>query len=128
MQTKHSDRSHVGVGVSVCPVCLKEHDEIALLDKRLRPTLERRNFADWKLCDEHEKLWEDGYIALIECTNESPPTSLEDVKRTTLVAHVWKEAWPDIFGVPVSNEPVAFVQQGVIEQLRALTSETKESC
>ena len=30
MQTKHSDRSHVGIGVHVCPVCLKERDEALL--------------------------------------------------------------------------------------------------
>ena len=121
MQAKHSDRSHVGMGVHVCPICLKEHDEVVLPDKRLRPTLERRNFMGWKLCDEHEKLWEEDYIALIECTNESPPTSWEDVKRTGQIAHLRKEAWSNVFSGPIPNGPVVFAQQGVIEQLRAMT-------
>lgn len=120
MQTKYSDRSHVGTGIHVCPVCLKEHDEVVLIHKRLRPTLEPRNLVGWKLCDEHEKLWEEGYIALIECTNDSPPT-LESVKRTGSIAHVRKEVWPNIFSVPAPNGPIAFVQQGVVEQLHALT-------
>lgn len=122
MQTKHSDRSHVGVGVHVCPVCLKEHDEVVLLDTCLRPTLERWNFVGWAMCDEHEALWQKGYIALIECTNESQTTSLADAKRTGQIAHVRKEAWPSIFSGPILNGPAVFVQQGVIEQLRALMS------
>ena len=80
---------------------------VVLLDERLRPTLERRNFVGWKLCDEHEKLWEEGYIALIECTGQ--------------IAHVRREAWPNIFSVPAPNGPVVFVQEGVIERLHALT-------
>ena len=119
MQTKHSDRSHVGMGVHVCPVCMKEHDEVVLLDKRLRPTLERRNFVGWKLCDEHEKLWEEGYIALVECTNDSPPT-LESVKRTGLIAHVRKEVWSNIFSGSVPDNPIVFVQEGAIEKLQAM--------
>lgn len=119
MQTKHSDRSHVGIGVHVCPVCLKEHDLVVLLDKRLRPTLERRNFVGWAMCDEHETLWQKGYIALVECTNDSPPT-LESVKRTGLIAHVRKEVWSNIFSGSVPDNPIVFVQEGVIEKLQAM--------
>ena len=120
MQTKHSDCSYAGMGVHVCPVCLKEHDEVVLLDKHLRPTLERWNFVGWAMCDEHEALWQKGYIALVECTNDSPPT-LESVKRTGSIAHVRKEVWSNIFSGAVPDNPIVFVQEGVIERLRALT-------
>ena len=119
MNTTHPDLEHVGMGVHVCPVCLKEHDEVVLIDKRLRPTLKRRNFVGWALCDEHEELWQKGYIALIECTDDQQ-TTLEDAERTGVVAHVRKEAWPHIFNAPVPDTPIAFVQQGVVEQLQAM--------
>ena len=121
MSTKHPDRGYVGMGVHVCPVCLKEHDEVVLIDKRLLPTLQRRNFMGWALCDEHEARWQEGYIALIECSNNEQPT-LDNAERTGAVAHVRKEAWPHIFNTPVPNTPIAFVQQGVIDRLRAMVS------
>lgn len=119
MNTKHPDRDYVGMGVHVCPVCLKEHDEVVLIDERLLPTLQRRNFVGWALCTEHEARWQKGYIALIECSNNEQPT-LDNAERTGAVAHVHKEAWPHIFNAPVPNTPIAFVQQGVIDQLRAM--------
>ena len=125
MKTEHSNRQYVGMGVHVCPVCLKEHDEVVLIDKRLRPTLERRNFLGWAMCPEHEAYWQEGYIALIECTDEHPPT-LEEANRTGVFAHVRKEAWPHIFNMPTPDKPMVFVQQGVIDQLRAMMPQGSE--
>lgn len=119
MRTKHPNREYVGMGVHVCPVCMKEHDEVVLLDKRLRPTLERWNFVGWALCKEHEDRWQEGYIALIECSNDQQPT-LENVKRTGVIAHVKKDVWPHLFNMPAPDTPIAFMQQGVVEKLQAL--------
>jgi hypothetical protein len=119
MKTKQTDKDFVGLGVHVCPVCLKEHDEVVLVDTHMRPILKKCNFAGWKLCDEHEKLWMDGYIALIECANESTPT-LETANRTGRIAHVRKEAWTALFNMPVPKTPIAFVQQGVVEKLQGM--------
>lgn len=121
MNTTPPDLQYVGIGAHVCPVCLKEHDEVVLIDERLRPTLQRRNFMGWALCGEHKVRWQEGYIALIEYSNNEQPT-LDNAERTGVVAHVRKEAWPHIFNAPVPNTPIAFVQQGVIDQLRAMVA------
>lgn len=118
------DREYVGMGVHVCPICLHEHDEVVLVDNHLRPTLKRWNFVGWSLCDEHEEIWQKGYIALIECSNDKQPT-LESAERTGMIAHVRKEAWPHIFNLPTPDIPFAFVQQGVIEQLQDMSMEIK---
>lgn len=112
-------RNYVGMGVHVCPVCLKEHDEVVLIDKSLRPTLEKRSFMGWAMCAEHEERWREGYIALIECSDDRQPT-LENVNRTGAIAHVRKEAWPCIFNTPAPDTPIAFVEQGVIERLQVM--------
>lgn len=41
----NGERSYVGMGYALCPVCGTKHDEVVLLDKRLRDSLprERRN-------------------------------------------------------------------------------------
>lgn len=112
-------RNYVGMGVHVCPVCLKEHDLIVRIGKSLRPTLEKRNFMGWAMCAEHEERRCEGYIALIECSDDRQPT-LENAKRTGAIGHVRKEAWPLIFNVPAPDTPIVFVEQGVIERLQAM--------
>ena len=119
MRKQYSDSSHVGMGVHVCPVCMKEHDEVVLLDKHLRPSLRKWNFMGWAMCAEHEARWQEGYIAMIECSNDQQPT-LENVKRTGVIAHVKKDVWPHIFNTPAPDTPIAFIQRGVVEKLQAL--------
>lgn len=103
------------MGYHVCPVCLKEHDEVVLLDRRMRDTLTNHEFVGWELCEEHLKLFNDGYVALVECENQ--PTGLADAKRTGAIAHIRAEAWPHIFNVPVPPKGLCFVEKGTIEVL-----------
>jgi hypothetical protein len=109
-------KSHVGMGYHVCPVCLKEHDPVVLLDRRLRNSLTDHEFAGWKLCEEHQAKFNEGYIALIECENR--PTSMADAKRTGNIAFIRTEAWPDIFNVPAPLGGLCFVENGTIADLQ----------
>lgn len=113
------EKSHVGTGVSVCPVCGHEHDEVVLVHKRLQKTLSQHMFMGWAMCGEHQSLKDEGYIALVEVANTSPPT-LENAQRTGRIAHVRATAWPDIFNVPVPDKGMAFVEQGTIDVLQKI--------
>lgn len=54
-----AEKSYVGMGFTVCPFCGHENEEnCILLDGRLRPTLERRNFMGFSLCEEHRAVAE----------------------------------------------------------------------
>ena len=112
-------KSHVGMGFSLCPVCGTKHDEVVLLDKSLRNSLDKDNFMGWALCPEHERLRAEGYIALIEVRNE--PKGLKDADRTGAIAHIRAEAWPRIFNQPLPDKGITFVQEGVIAQLQSHT-------
>ena len=109
-------KSYVGMGFSLCPVCGTKHDEVVLLDKSLRNSIEKDNFMGWALCPEHERLRTEGYIALIEVRNESK--GLEEADRTGAIAHIHAGAWPHIFNQPLPDKGIAFVQEGVITQLQ----------
>lgn len=76
-----SEKSHVGMAYSVCPVCLHQHDPVVLLDKHLRKTLTAHEFNGWSMCPEHQSLKDEGYVALVEVSNTTQPT-LENAKRT----------------------------------------------
>src|SRR5690606_24370178 len=63
-----NDKSHVSLEQHVCLVCGSAFDTGAiLLDKRLRQSMERHTVNGWGLCPEHERLFKEGYVALVEC-------------------------------------------------------------
>ena len=63
-----NDKSHVSLERHVCLVCGVAYDTgNLLLDKRLRASMERHTTTGWGLCPEHQKLSDDGFVALVEC-------------------------------------------------------------
>lgn len=69
------EKSYVGMGFTVCPYCGKENEEkCVLIDKRMRPTLGRRNFIGMELCDEHKKLAEEKQLVCLFAVNEMDGT------------------------------------------------------
>jgi hypothetical protein len=105
-------KSYVSVEQAMCPVCGTHHDTGVLLDCRLRNTLERTTVTHVALCPEHQKLYDDGYIALVEA---------EDAYRTGRVAHLKRRLYAEIFNVPLDdpNLPMVFVEPEVIDMLIA---------
>lgn len=115
-----STKSHVGIGVTLCPVCGAEHDEVVLLDKRLKNSLNPKQIMGWGMCPEHQKLKDDGYIALVETVNE--PITINEADRTGQIAHVRSSVWPDLFNSPIPERAMCFVQVGVLFQLAERTA------
>jgi len=122
-----NDKSHVSMEQHVCLVCGVTFDTGAiLLDKRLRASMERRTTMGWGLCAEHQKLADDGFVALVECDPQrsgSPGGSLkpEQAYRTGRLAHLKRHVFATVFNVQIeANQPCVFVEPGVIEQLEAM--------
>lgn len=106
-------KSHVAMGHYECPVCLKKHNESVLLDKRLKDSFEEKEYLlGYDLCPEHQKLYEDGYIALIEVD--------ENKLRTGCIAHLRKTVFDQMFDIK-TNSPVVLCEQAVIDQLKEQT-------
>ena len=126
-----NDKSHVSLEQHVCLVCGARFDTGAiLLDKRLRASMERRTATGWGLCPEHQKLSDDGFVALVECDPQrsgSPAgggrVKPEQAYRTGRLAHLKREAFAQVFNVPIAaDQPCVFVEPGVIEQLQTMTA------
>jgi hypothetical protein len=122
-----NDKSHVSMEQHVCLVCGVTFDTGAiLLDKRLRASMGRRTTTGWGLCAEHQKLADDGFVALVECDPQrsgSPGGSLkpEQAYRTGRLAHLKRHVFATVFNVPIeANQSCVFVEPGVIEQLEAM--------
>lgn len=106
-----SDKSFVSMEQQQCIVCGAIYDTGSLLlDKRLKPSLEPKTVTGTGLCPAHQKLKDEGYIALIELERENGP-------RTGTYVHIKAEVWPDIFKEPPPPKGVAFVDPQVVKLL-----------
>lgn len=111
-----TEKSHVGMGYKVCPVCHTKHDEVVLLDKRLRNTLERDNMMGYALCPEHEAMSGE-YLALVEMTGSYKDRT---AAFTGNVAHVRRTVAAQIFGEAYAPHKWVAVEVGVIAKLQAM--------
>ena len=126
-----NDTSHVSLERHVCLVCDVEYDTGAiLLDRRWRPSMKMRTTTGWGVCPTHKQLFNDGFVALIECDptrSDSPPTGShvkpDQAYRTGKIAYLKREAFAKVFDVPIKPDlPLVFVEPGVLEKLQALAA------
>lgn len=125
------DKSYVSLEQHVCPVCGTTFDTGNILfDRRLVSKMDRHTVTAFELCPEHMQLFNDGFVALVECdpqrsniqadTNQISPS---EVYRTGRIAHLKRDKYAQVFNVPIKDsQPLVFVGTGVIEQLQAMTS------
>ncbi|MCS5939808.1 ATPase [Klebsiella variicola] len=126
-----NDKSHVSLERHICLVCGVAYDTgNLLLDKRLSASMERYTTTGWGLCAEHQKLFDDGFVALVECDPQRSGASAgnsrlkpEQAYRTGKLAHLKHHVFARMYNVPIqTNQPCVFVEPGVIEQLQAMVS------
>jgi hypothetical protein len=127
----YEDKSHVGMGHMLCPVCWKKHDEVVLLDKRLRKTLTRDMHMGLKLCPEHEAMSSE-YLALVETANvpERGKTMREEEMRfdsTCRSVQIRRSVWPHIFGGPAPDLPFVVGEKGIVAKLEAMQRAGEEA-
>lgn len=123
------DKSHVSLEQRVCLACGSPFDTGSiLLDKRLRQSMARHTVTGWGLCPEHERMFEEGFIALVECdprrsggAPSSGSINPEQAYRTGRLAHLRRDVFAKVFNVPISaQQPCVFVEPEVIDHLQAM--------
>jgi hypothetical protein len=124
-----NDKSHVSLEQHVCLVCGKAFDTgTILLDKRLRASIEHHTKTGWGRCPEHQKLSDDGFVALVECDPQlsDSPAGAARMKpdlayRTGRLAHLRCTVFTQMFNVPIEDKQACvFVEPGVIDQLQSM--------
>lgn len=123
-----SEKSYVSLERHLCLVCGAEYDTgSVLLDRHLRTRFEKYTTTGWGLCPEHQQLFDDGFIALVECDPaKSYAASFDRLKRdhvhrTGKVLHLkWAESVHLLNVSLESRLPLVFVEPGVIEKLQAM--------
>lgn len=122
-------KSYVSVEQKVCQVCGTVYDTGSiLLDTRIRngklvDSMDRNTVTGYGLCEEHQKLFDEGYIALVECSNTNTRNTLTQANaiRTGNIVHLRREVAQRIFNTDQPADlPMVFIEIGVIEKLKAM--------
>ena len=126
------DNDFVAMGEHVCPVCGIKHtyNTEILIDKRLRKIPENKRVTGYGLCEEHDKLYQDGYIALI-VIDESKSTfknngdaSFENAYRTGDIAHLKRDVFTDMFDTDIKDDQeIVFIDKEVFNLLKQKAEE-----
>jgi hypothetical protein len=114
----------------VCLVCGAAFDTGSiLLNKRLRANMEPHTKTGWGLCPKHQKLFDDGFVALVECDPQRSGASMgdrikpEQAYRTGRLAHLRRTVFAKVFNVSIEDKQACvFVEPGVIEKLESMTA------
>lgn len=124
-----TDKSYVTLERQLCQVCGSAFDTGALLlDKRLRPRFDRYTCTGFGLCPEHQRLHDEGYIALVECdpnrsdvAQSTTHIKPEQAYRTGRLLHLKREVFRKLFDMDCPNtQPMVFIEPGLIERLQEL--------
>ena len=121
-----SEKSYVGIGYYICPVCGNEHGNEILMDRRMKATLTQHEYLGQQMCPEDQKKFNKGFIAFVECENsDSTKDKLkqEEAVRTGRIFHIQKDAIGKIFNYPPIDTPFVFCQKEVGDMLTDLVTE-----
>ena len=95
--------SYANPDQSICPIC---GDACA---------------TDAGLCPPHQKLCEEGFLALVEVSNGRPDIKLGEAIHTGQVAHIRYEIFAKVFNRSADpSAPLVYVEPGVIESLQEM--------
>lgn len=119
-------KSHVSLEQRQCVVCGCTYNTGAvLLHKRLAKTLEEHTLTGRGLCPEHQKLHDEGYIALVEVDPElSRPMpngnlTAKTAHCTGTIVHMRREFFKQVFTTPIEDDtPFVFVDSAVVTLLK----------
>ena len=94
------DKSHVSLEQQLCLVCGTAFDTgNILLDRRLRASMKHHTTTGWGLCPKHQRLFSEGFVALVECDPQRSGTPSgsglmkpDQAYRTGRLAHLKRDA------------------------------------
>lgn len=144
MGSTYSNGSWVGIERAMCPVCGKTHTPTGaavFLHTRFSKVFPPSGHAKptrYALCEEHQKLYNDGYVAVVGCdedrsAHKGDRCQMEDAYRTGRVAHIRASAWAKLFDttLPVDKDgkalPMVFADDRVLDFLQRVQEQAEVS-
>ena len=118
-----SEKSYVSLEQQLCIVCGHPYASGVLIHKNLKPVLEPKTVTGWGICEEHKKLRDDGFVALVEINNPGASGSTlspDTASRTGIFMHMKTEVFEQVFNGKVDERMVAFIEPEVTAKIKAI--------
>ena len=114
----------------VCDICGKRHTHNAeiLIHKNLRAIPQDKRVTGWGLCEEHDRLFNEGYIALVGAHAPKGATTLKagDAHRTGDIVHLKRAAFEETFDSAIPDDlPMVFVEPEVVKVVTGWFNKSK---
>lgn len=128
----YTEKSHVAFENKICVATGKKFQTQALLlDKRLRPTLERDTVTGWGVSPEIQEKIDEGYRILVECDPEKSEiepngtTKPEGAYRTGPIIYLREKVFQDIFKMQTERK-IIFIDHEVTKFLEKIQKNETE--
>lgn len=113
-------KSHVGIGYTLCPICLEKSADEILMDKKGRERFEsgKKYFLGMEICKKHQDLMNQGLIAVLVVRKK--PTEADtflSIDRTGEVFFVSEEVFFSMFKKEPPKDKIALVPEEVGAQI-----------
>lgn len=124
-------KDFIAISEHICEVCgvKHTHNTEVLIHKRLRDIPEDKRVTGYGLCKEHERLFEEGYIALVGALEPAGNTrvKLEDAHRTGAVIHMKRDVFKATFDTEIADDlPMVFVDDEVVALVTGWFKDTQK--
>jgi hypothetical protein len=120
---------YVAMEKHICRVCGCTYDSgNILLHKKLHPISEEAAVTGMGLCEEHQRLFDEGYVALISIDEDASEVGEDtthvkdtDVVATGRVLHILRSVAKEMFNIDIPEEtPIVCTDDQVIDMLLAM--------
>ena len=120
----------VAMAEHVCGICCKRHTHNTelLIHKKLRDIPKDERLLGWGLCEEHDRLFNEGYVALVGALAPKSGNMLnnEDAHRTGDIIHLKREVFKNTFDANIPDDlPMVFIEPEVVKVVTGWFNETK---
>lgn len=119
--------SHVAMAEHICVVCGTKHTHNTeiLIHKQLKDIPKDERITGYGLCEEHQRLADEGYIALVEvqALKEGNTLKQEEALRTGRIAHLKRDKFSEVFDQGAPDLDMIFVGVGVLDVLESMSGE-----
>ena len=115
--------SFVEMEKHICPICGETHTHKTgiIINTYLRDI--ENPVTGYGLCEVHDKIYEDGYICLIEVANTNKANRLkqEDAIPTGNILHIKSTVLCQLTDASISTRPLAYIDESTFKYLTTLS-------
>lgn len=119
------EKSFVTLEQNVCPICGKVFETGNLLmDTRIRngktmETFDKYTVTGYSICEECQKMIDDGRVALVEINEPSDPNNLtlDNVDRTGKIGWVKREAVQQLLPEFPEDKLMCYIEKGILDEM-----------